>query len=195
MSKKSKIILIGYGGHANSCIEVIKRINKFEIAGYVDKKINKENTYNLKYLGDEKSLPELRKSFSKAFIAVGQIKSKLPRKNIYKKLKNLKFQIPSIIASTAYLSANVIIGEGNIVMNNVFLNTNVIIGNNNIINTGCIIEHDTKIGNDNHISTSCVVNGNVQVGNGNFIGSNSVVNNNVIIKNNKIIPSLSRLNK
>ncbi len=194
MPKKLKIILVGYGGHANSCIEIINNTNKFEIAGYVDKKSNKENIYNLKYLGDDKHLPELRKTFYNAFVGVGQIRSRLPRRNIYKKLKNLSFQIPSIIASTAYVSDKSMIGEGTIIMNNTFINSNVKIGNNNIINTGCIIEHDTKIGNDNHISTSCVVNGNVCIGNGNFIGSNSVVNNNVTIKNNRIIPSLSRIN-
>tara|TARA_B100001057_G_scaffold35263_1_gene31962 strand:+ start:8569 stop:9156 length:588 start_codon:yes stop_codon:yes gene_type:complete len=193
MKKKSKIIIIGYGGHARSCIEAIKSSNKFQIIGYIDKKKNKENIFNLDYLGDDNQLPELRKISKNAFISIGQIKDNKPRKIIYKKLKKLEFNLPIIIASTAYLSNFVEIGEGTIIMHNTFLNSNVKIGTNNIINTGTIIEHDARIGNDNHISTSVVVNGNVSIGNNNFIGSNTVVNNNVKIKNNRIIKSMSRI--
>ena len=34
---QKKIIIVGSGGHAISCVEIIKNTNKFEIIGYVDK--------------------------------------------------------------------------------------------------------------------------------------------------------------
>ena len=39
---KKKIILIGAGGHCNSCIDVIESENKFKIAGLID---NKKKVY------------------------------------------------------------------------------------------------------------------------------------------------------
>ena len=43
-----KIIIIGCGGHANSCIEIIENSKEFKIYGLVcDKK--KENLINIKF--------------------------------------------------------------------------------------------------------------------------------------------------
>ena len=39
--KKIKVLVIGSGGHAKSCIEVIERLKKFKIIGLIDKKVNK----------------------------------------------------------------------------------------------------------------------------------------------------------
>ena len=54
--------------------------NKFQIIGYIDKKKNKENIFNLDYLGDDNQLPELRKISKNAFISIGQIKDNKPRR-------------------------------------------------------------------------------------------------------------------
>ena len=37
-NEKKNIILIGAGGHATSCIDVIETTNKFKIIGLIDKK-------------------------------------------------------------------------------------------------------------------------------------------------------------
>ena len=49
---QKKIIIVGSGGHAISCVEIIKNTNKFEIIGYVDKYENK-NFFDLEYLGTD----------------------------------------------------------------------------------------------------------------------------------------------
>ena len=38
MKAKKKLILIGAGGHCNSCIDVIEQENKYRIVGLIDKK-------------------------------------------------------------------------------------------------------------------------------------------------------------
>ena len=44
----NKIILIGAGGHARSCIDVIEGVGQFEIVGLIEKDKNINNT-NLGY--------------------------------------------------------------------------------------------------------------------------------------------------
>ena len=39
--KKTKLLIIGSGGHAKSCIEIIENIQKFKIMGLIDSKKNK----------------------------------------------------------------------------------------------------------------------------------------------------------
>ena len=88
-----KIILIGAGGHAKSCIDVIESEKKFKIIGLIDNK-RKENILNYKILGDDKILLNLYKSVKYAFITVGHLYEPNIRVKIYKKLnRNQKMSL------------------------------------------------------------------------------------------------------
>ena len=81
-----KIIIIGCGGHASSCIEVIEHSKKYEIYGLVcEKKSNKYSNY--KILGNDKSLESIKKKCSNALIGIGQIKTFKIREKLFKILK------------------------------------------------------------------------------------------------------------
>ena len=189
-----KIILIGGGGHAVSCIEVIESIKSFEIIGIICTKV-KKNIHPYKIIGEDKDLNKIKKNYKFAINCVGQIKSPEKRIKIYKKLKKLRFILPKIISSTAYVSKKSTIEEGSIIMNFAFINANVKIGKNSIINTRATIEHDVRIGSHCHISTGVIVNGGTSIGDGTFIGSGTIINENISIGKNCIIKSNSRINK
>ena len=176
-----KIIIIGNGGQARSCLDVINTIKKIKFSGFVSKL--KEDGV----IGSDKNLKELRKKFNNAIIGVGQIKSPLLRKKIYKNLKNLNFNFPVIISPYSYVSKNSRINEGTIVMHNVSVNYGANIGKHCIINTSSIIEHDVCVDDFCHISTGAILNGGVNIGNGSFIGSGTVIKENVKIGKNCII--------
>ena len=53
---KRKIVLIGAGGHAKSCINLIEKINNFKIIGLTDSK--KRYLLNYKILGDDSILDQ-----------------------------------------------------------------------------------------------------------------------------------------
>ena len=183
-----KILLIGGGGHATSCIEIILQNSKYKIIGVVEKSNNYKNT-NFKYLGDDTELSKLKTKYSYCANCIGQIKSHIPRYKMYIKLKEIGFDLPNFISKTTYFSKSSEIGDSNFFMNNSFINRNVIIGNNNIINTGSIVEHDVFIGDNCHVSTGVILNGGVKIGNNVFIGSGSIIYNDVKIKDGSIIPA------
>ena len=56
-----EIILIGAGGHAKSCLDVLLLSKKFKILGLIDKQ-KKTSLFNLKNLGDETYLKNKKKS-------------------------------------------------------------------------------------------------------------------------------------
>ncbi len=187
------IILIGGGGHALSCIDVLSELNKFRLVGYLDN--FKKPSINLKYLGSDKELNKLRKDYKYAIIGVGQIKDYKIRLSIYRKLKKLEFIIPNIISKKTYISKNHKIDEGNTFFRGVIINSHCSIGSNNIFNNNSLIEHNVIIGSNNHISTGSIINGNAKIGNNNFIGSGVIINNNIKIGNNCIISSGSVIKK
>jgi sugar O-acyltransferase (sialic acid O-acetyltransferase NeuD family) len=179
------LILVGGGGHARACADVISTIKKYNIKGYVDPKINKAMAaYN--YLGTDDVLSEyIDNSFF--IIAIGQIKSYSKRKELFDYLKKNKAKIITVESNNSYVSKNSNIGIGTIIMHGVIIQTDVKIGENCTVNDKALIEHDVTIGNNCHISTGSIINGNVKIGNGVFIGSGAIIKNDVSIANNCII--------
>ncbi len=186
---KKKIIIIGAGGHAKSCSDVIETLdNEYIIAGYVDREfLNKKNF--IKIIGTDKDIKKLSKIYKFAFIGVGQIKSPKLRIKYFNKLIKLGYCLPTIISKNAYVSKNSKIGKGTIVMHGAIVNACAKIGENCIINTKAVIEHDVTIGNNCHIAGSAVINGGVIINDNCFIGSGAVIQENTEIKKNSIIPA------
>ncbi len=175
MSKPS-IILIGAGGHAHACIDVIEQQAQYDIAGLVGKQ---EEMYD-QHLGysviaADASLMELAKIHQHAIIAVGQIHSAAPRIRLYQQAVEFGFKLPAIISPTAFVSRHAIIGSGTVVMHGAIVNAGAKIGDNCIINTRALIEHDAIVESHSHISTGAILNGNVKIGTGCFVGSGSTV--------------------
>ena len=184
----NKILLIGAGGHARACIDVIETESQFDIAGLIEKN-NKINNANLGYsiIGTDDDLKVLRTQYSNALITVGQIKSPKIRIKLYQLLKELDFTLPVIVSSRAYVSKHSQIGEGSIIMHGVIVNANAKIGNNCIINNKALIEHDAVIGDHCHIATGAIVNGEVTVGNNTFFGSGAITKQCISIGDNCIV--------
>jgi sugar O-acyltransferase (sialic acid O-acetyltransferase NeuD family) len=181
----NNIVLIGGGGHAKSCIDVIETEGKWKIAGLVDKFQSNKRISGYEILGNDNDLDKIVKEYKYFHIAIGQIKTPQMRINIYEKIKRLGGHFPIIVSPNAHVSKNSTIGEGTIIMHNASVNNNVMIGKNCIINTGAIIEHDVELGDFVHASTGCVINGNTKIGNKSFVGSNATIYNS--IKKQKII--------
>ncbi len=184
-----KIILIGGGGHALSCIDVIESEKKFKIVGIVDGNLKKgKKILNYKVIGGDKDLKKIKKNIKHAFIAVGQIGISDKRKNIYNKLKKLGYKIPVIKSPKSVISQNSIINEGSIIHHGVVINSGVTIGRNCIINSNCLLEHGVRIGDHSHIATSVVINGDVKVGSSSFIGSGAILRNLLSIGSKVFVP-------
>jgi len=184
-----KIILIGAGGHAKACIDVIELEKKFKIVGLVD--IHRKKIFNYNTIGADKDLRKLIKLTKYAHIAIGQIKNNLIREKIFKKLKNIGFKLPVIISPISYVSNHSKIAEGTIIMHHAIINAGVKIGRNCIINSKSLLEHDVMIGDNSHVATNAVINGECTIGKNCFIGSGSILKEGIYLKKNSFIKANS----
>ena len=191
---RKKILLVGAGGHAKSCLNTIEKNSKFKILGFIDKNI-KANKFIMNYpvLGNDNFLIKNKRKFENLLISFGSIYNLNGRKLIYNKFKKLGFKFPVVKSNKANISNFSKIGEGTIIMDGVFVGPNVKIGKNCIINTNSLIEHDVNIGDHCHISTSVTINGNVNIDDLVFIGSGSIIKNSVNIKNKRFIKMGSKI--
>ena len=75
-----KIIIIGGGGHALNCIDIILSLKKYKIKGYVSKEQSLSLPVIYKRLGDDNYINEIKKD-ENVFIAFANIgKTKLKRR-------------------------------------------------------------------------------------------------------------------
>jgi sugar O-acyltransferase (sialic acid O-acetyltransferase NeuD family) len=179
---KQNLIIVGAGGHALSCIDVIEQENKFNIAGLVGLEKEVGTTINgYEIIAADSELPELAKLYPAALISVGQIKNADIRIRLFQKCNDAGFLLATIISPKAYISKYAHIGKGTIVMHGVMINSSAKIGNNCIVNSNALIEHGSNIGDNTHISTGVIINGNVSVGKNCFVGSGSILRENISI--------------
>jgi sugar O-acyltransferase (sialic acid O-acetyltransferase NeuD family) len=170
------IILLGAGGHARACIEVVESQGKFVIDGLV----GLQNETGQRVLGysvvaTDAQIAGLSAKYPNALIAVGQIRSPEARIRLFSAARDAGFNLPTVISPAATVSQHASIGAGTIVMHGAIVNAGAQVGENCIINSRALVEHDAIVGSHCHISTGAILNGGVSVGGGSFVGSGSVV--------------------
>lgn len=146
---KNDILILGSGGFAKEVAflieEINKKINKWNIIGYVDKIefIGRKNgKYKVTTTEDE-----LINKNDEINIAIG-IGNPIILNAIIEKLKNnSSIKYPNLIHPNVIADwQNIKIGIGNIITANNVFTTDIKIGSFNIFNLACTVGHDTQIG-------------------------------------------------
>ncbi|QCX32362.1 acetyltransferase [Caloramator sp. E03] len=183
-----KIVLVGAGGHCKVIIDIIKSIEEFEIVGITDKSNICGNLLGIPIIGDDEVLQDLfNKGVEYAFVSLGSIDNLAFRYELYKKLKQIGFKVPTLIHKNSIVSPYASIEEGVCIMANAVVNANAYVGKNSIINTSSIIEHDCIIGDNCHISPGAKLGGNCKIGNNVHIGIGATVIHSINIGENTTI--------
>lgn len=173
---KMPILLVGAGGHARACIDVIEQEGRFQVGGLVGLP-NEVGAQILGYpvLGTDADLARLLRNHSHAMVTVGQIKTAEPRRRLFDVLQQFGCILPVVVSPRAYVSSHATVGAGTIVMHGAVVNAAAAIGRNCIVNSQSLIEHDAVIEDHCHIATGAAINSGVHIGSGTFIGSNCCV--------------------
>jgi sugar O-acyltransferase (sialic acid O-acetyltransferase NeuD family) len=173
---RARLLLLGAGGHAESCIDVIERAGDFEIAGLLGTTAE-VGTSVLGYpvVADDGEIAEWITRVPNVLVAVGQIRSAGVRMRLFQAARAAGAALPSIVSPLAHVSRHATIGDGSIVMHGAVVNASATIGENCIVNTMALVEHGGRIASHCHVSTGARLNSGVQVGEGTFIGSGTVV--------------------
>lgn len=187
--KRKAILLVGAGGHAQACIDLLEAEGAFKIHGLVgEKKEKRRAVHGYPIIGKDEDLEKLLKITRFFMLGVGQIRSPAPRQKLYTKIKLMGGVFPVVASPFSHVSPRSSLDEGTVVMHGAVVQSGAGIGKNCILNSQCLIEHGGRVGDHCHISTGAILNGEVQVGEGSFIGSGSIIQEGVSIPSYSIIP-------
>lgn len=187
------IILVGSGGCmrelAWQIIEDNKISNKWNILGYVDEVVPKNNyvsveNYMIPYLGKDEYLINLENE-ANVVLSIGN--SKLRRKLFEKYSKNPNLKYPNLILNDTKICKDLRLGKGCVVTKGSIISTNVKIGDFVFINTESLVCHDCNLGNFVTLSPRCQLAGKVSIGNNSEIGMNATIIQCINLGNNIVV--------
>lgn len=165
------IVILGAGGHAKVLIEIIKKLEQYQILGYTDK-IDRGPVLGVNYLGNDSILIDIKRKYQncKAVIGVGTISISSSRQRIYEMLKNIGFELPVIVSKDAIVNEGAHIKEGAVLLEGAIANVNSVIGKCAIINTKAEVGHDSVVGDFVHLAAGANLGGGVEIGDNCVIG-------------------------
>lgn len=128
------------------------------------------------YLGTDEELFEIfRGRVRKAAVCVGYLGKGNLSERKYAQLKNIGYELPTIMDSSAVVSSTAELGNGTFGGKGAIINTEVKIGKITIINSLALIEHGCVVGDFTHVAVATVLCGRVRIGEVAFIGANVTV--------------------
>src|SRR5690554_3924364 len=114
MAQSRKILLLGAGGHCMSVLDSLIALDQYTDIAIIDKSNNTSNILGIPVIGVDDDLERLyEEGYTYAFITVGSLGDTSIRRKLYKKLKDIGYNIPNIIDNSSIVSKFVTIGEGN----------------------------------------------------------------------------------
>lgn len=187
MDSRSRIVLVGSGGHARSVADAICASGGYKIIGTVAPS-GELGYLGIPSLGGDEMLPELYKGGTRfAHIAIGYLGGRDRRPSLKKMLERLGFKLPAIVDPSSSLACDCEVGEGSFIGKRSVVNACSRVGRMVILNTGSIVEHDCVVGDYSHISVNAVLCGGVTIGSSVFIGASAVVLQGITVGDGAII--------
>ena len=175
--EKKDIIILGRGGHAKVIIDMIEEENLYNIVGITD--IDPEDDkefFGYPILGNDDVLPAyFNRGVKNIAVGIGGFKDNILRKKLFMMAKDIGFNVPPIIHSSAIVSRRSKIGEGTIVKRGVIIDTDVSIGVNNILELGAIVGHESRIGDHVLLSANVMISAYNVIGNEAFFAVASTI--------------------
>ena len=187
------ILLFGLRRNFKIIVNEILKTSSYNIIGFIDENINdkfiiieKKKIFNRNK--DQKKL--INKKDTKGIITFGD---NFLRKQIFSRVHkiNKNFKWEKLISKQSFISKNVVVEQGSIVMPGVIINSYSRIGQMCLINTGSIIEHDNYFKNFSSAGPGVTTSGNVIVNELSHLGTGSVVIHDITIGKNTILGASS----
>ncbi len=159
------LLIIGAGSHGRNVKEVAESLRIFNKISFLDDKVTGEDI-----VGKCKEAARFRNEYICAFVAIGDTKK---RQKFAKFLKDRNFLMPSIIATSATVSPNAVIGEGTAILPQSTVNESEI-GDFCILASNSLVNNDVKLGNFSHVDCGGIVLKGKKVPEGTWVKSGEI---------------------
>lgn len=173
---RRKCLVVGAGGHGRVVLDILMRMDAFEIVGFLDSNsdLRGRRVDGVPVLGSLDDALRLREELGvrRAVVAIGD---NGVRRSFAEQLEAGGFELVNAIHPSANIARNVSLGCNIVVAAGALVCAHGQIGDSVILNTGCIVDHETLIGTASHICPGARIAGRVVVESGAFVGIGATI--------------------
>lgn len=184
MNLKSRVVLLGGGGHARVLLDCLLGLADTEIFGVLDSDASRVGglVYGVPVLGGDELLGELVGRGATHFVVgLGAAAGNEPRRRLFEVGLAVGLQPLLVRHPSAILSSRAKVGEGSQLLPASVVNAGAVLGRNVVVNTAAVVEHDCVIGDHVHVATGARLAGGVRVAEGALVGAGAIVRQGVSI--------------
>ncbi|MFC5401728.1 acetyltransferase [Cohnella soli] len=167
------VILIGGGGHAKVCMDVLSLLN-IQVLGYVTPDAAPPSLPFVR-IGDDEAVLHYPASSIALVNGIGFHPEHERRKKAYSTFKDKGYSFLSIVHPSAVVAEGVHLSEGVQIMAGAILQPGTHIEENTIVNTRASVDHDCRIGPHVHLAPGSLLCGGVTVQQDAYIGAGATI--------------------
>lgn len=173
MNGTRPVLVIGAGGHAKVCIEVLRSEGRFHVIGCVDPYARGKALLGVPVFPDDETIARFfAEGVRHAFIALG---GNSLRARLGSEILDIGYQLVNAISPRATISPTAHLGHGILVMPGAAINAEAVIDDLAIVNTNAVVEHDCRLGAACHVAPGSVLAGGVAIGARAFVGASATL--------------------
>lgn len=180
-----RCLLLGAGGHSRVVADTLLAINPDADIAMLDglyPRIVENGGYPV--IGNIDRLAELSVRYPTGLAAIGKANDRLA---LIERLESLGYSVPALIHPASWVSRNVDLGGGTVILAGAIVQTGTRIDRGCILNTGSSVDHDCTLAEGVHIAPGARLAGGVTVYDRAWIGIGSAVKENLSIGSDAVV--------
>jgi sugar O-acyltransferase (sialic acid O-acetyltransferase NeuD family) len=168
---KSRLLVVGAGGHGHSVAEAAGLSGFFEVVGFLDDLLPAgENVMGIPILGTVTSMAQHRARVDKVIVAIG---NNVVREKLILELIALDFDLATVLHPRAIVSPSAMLGTGSVVMAGAIIGTEACLGVGTIVNCGAVVDHHANVEDFAHLGVCTSMAGGTVLGRGAWMQAGS----------------------
>jgi sugar O-acyltransferase (sialic acid O-acetyltransferase NeuD family) len=159
---RSRLLIVGAGGHGRSVAEAVLAAGDYDLAGFVDDAApGLTSVWGFAVLGTTADVGRYRVHADHAIVAVG---NNAVRESLCNRLLEAGFELPTIVHPRAIVSPRAVIGHGCTIMAGAVVGTEARLGCGVIVNCGAVVDHDAQVHDYAHLAVNACMAGDSELG-------------------------------
>lgn len=159
---KSRLLVVGAGGHGRSVAEAAELTGQFEVVGFLDDSLPVgEPVLGVAVLGPVASMDHHRATADQAIVAIG---NSAVREKLMQQLAEASFEWATVVHPRAIVSPSAVLGAGSAVMAGAIVGTEARLGVGAIVNCGAVVDHHAKVEDYGHLGVNASMEGGTLLG-------------------------------
>lgn len=161
---KTRLLVVGAGGHGRSVAEAAELSGQFEVVGFLDDALPAgKSVLNVAVLGPMVSMGHHRAAADQTIVAIG---NNTVREKLIQQLAATGFALATVVHPQAIVSSSAVLSEGSAVMAGAIVGTEARLGMGSIVNCSAVVDHYAIVEDFAHLGVNASMAGGTVLGRG-----------------------------